>query len=129
MRWGLFLDISGAFDSMWWPSVLYQLTRRGITKEEYKLMKSYFKDRLVKFAHGQECTEKVLSKGCLQGSVLGPLLWTVEFDSLLRVRLPTACKLIAYADDALVLVEGDSKNDLVKIIKCGKCSCSMGEAT
>lgn len=55
----------------------------------------------------------MLSTGCPQGSVLDPLLWVEEFDSLMRLRLPSGCRvIIAYADDGLLLIKGDSRNGI-----------------
>jgi len=36
-----------------------------------------------------------------QGSVLGPLLFLVNIDDVMRVNFPTDCKLTVYADDIL----------------------------
>lgn len=77
---GVFLDIRGAFDNLWWPSVLYQLGRRGVTIEEMALFRSFFENRQVVLRRGHIERTKVLSKGSPQGSVLSPLLWSVEFD-------------------------------------------------
>lgn len=108
----VFLDISGAFDGMWWPSVLWQFSRRGVTREEYRFLSHYFEEREVTLRHGEAEWKKQLSKGCPQGSVMGPLMWIVEFDSFLRLRLPEGCKIRAYADDAQLTVEADSRLQL-----------------
>ncbi|XP_046619808.1 uncharacterized protein LOC124304981 [Neodiprion virginianus] len=39
----------------------------------------------------------------LRGSVLGPLLWNLCFDGVLRVRREEGCDVLCYADDTLVL--------------------------
>ena len=42
----------------------------------------------------------------LRASVLGPLLWNIMYDGLLRLALPSEVKLMAFADDvAIVIVE------------------------
>ena len=47
-----------------------------------------------------------MSCGVPQGSVLGPLLWNVGYDWVLRERLPSGLGVICYADDTLVTARG-----------------------
>ena len=41
-----------------------------------------------------------------QGSVLGPLLWNIVYDAVLRSPMLPDSALACYADDTLVLVWG-----------------------
>ena len=43
-----------------------------------------------------------------KGSVLGPLLWLIAYDNDLRLPLPRIDITIGYADDTLIVAEGDS---------------------
>jgi len=45
--------------------------------------------------------------GVPQGSVLGPTLWNVGYDGVLRGYLPPGLDLVCYADDTLVLARGE----------------------
>lgn len=45
--------------------------------------------------------------GCFQGSVLGPTLWIMLFDSFLRMGLLEGYCSFTYADDGLSLVAAD----------------------
>lgn len=110
---GMLFDIAGAFDNVWWPLVLDSLRERECPKNVYDVLRSYFENRRVKIAWGDEEVSKQASRGCPQGSVLGPLCWNVQFDQLLKILEDLVGeKFVAYADDLIVLVEGDSREEL-----------------
>ena len=44
---GMFFDIEGAFNKVWWPLVLVRLQELGIPKNIYAVMADYFKNRSV----------------------------------------------------------------------------------
>ncbi|UYV84832.1 K02A2.6-like, partial [Cordylochernes scorpioides] len=53
------------------------------------------------------CTvSRRISKGCPQGSVLGPFLWNIVFDELLTLNYRNNVFPQAYADDLVVVVSG-----------------------
>ena len=47
-----------------------------------------------------------------QGSVLGPLLWNVVYDTVFRLPMPRGVIVPGYADDTLVVVEGDTEGSV-----------------
>lgn len=109
----LLFDISGAFDNVWWPLVLNSLKDRDCPKNVFEVLRSYFANRNVKITWGNEEVSKRATRGCPQGSVLGPACWNLMFDGLLRVLeelVPN--NFVAYADDLLVLVEGNSRREI-----------------
>ena len=114
------LDISGAFDNAWWPFVLYQLRRYNCPQYLQTLIRSYLTDREVVFEMEGARRSKTLTKGCPQGSILGPILWNVIFEDLLRQDYGDDVHIVAYADDAMLIVGGRSRTDLVEAAEPGK---------
>lgn len=69
-----------------------------------KLKMSYLQDWKL-LVNGNEPKVVELSSGVPQGSVLGPTLWNVLYDSLLRIRLPLGVSFLAFADDVAIVAE------------------------
>lgn len=109
----LLFDISGAFDNVWWPLVLDSLKQRDCPKNVFEVLQSYFDDRRVTISHNSLEVSKRATRGCPQGSVLGPACWNLMFDGLLRQLEVTLYKnFVAYADDLVVVLEGNSRREI-----------------
>ena len=102
------LDVEGAFNSAWWPGILNALRDFQCPKNMYELTRSYLSDRRCTLSVNTVEMERNISKGCPQGSCCGPGLWNIQYDSLLKLNYKQCTKVIAYADDLLVLVKGDN---------------------
>ncbi|KAL4108057.1 hypothetical protein QTP88_018314 [Uroleucon formosanum] len=50
--------------------------------------------------------------GVPQGSVVGPLLWNMRYDRVLRIQLPREVRLVGFADDTLVMVWGKTSDEV-----------------
>lgn len=55
-----------------------------------------------------------VNKGCPQGSILGPTLWNVTMEALLKMHLPNHVFIQAYADDIALSVAGPNRRILVE---------------
>ncbi|GFY73246.1 RNA-directed DNA polymerase from mobile element jockey, partial [Trichonephila inaurata madagascariensis] len=109
----VFLDIKGAFDNAWWPGILSLLKRSNIPGNLFAVISSFLKDRSVTLSLGHSSKEKLLNKGCPQGSVSGPFLWNVIINDFLEKILAfSSCETIAFADDLLLCFQGKSFPDL-----------------
>lgn len=111
---GIFFDITGAFDNVLWSMILEGLRDRACPKNIYRLMESYFCNRSVSLSWGGgKSVSKKASRGCPQGSVLGPSCWNVVFDSLLiKLVDRVGKKIVAYADDLSAAIAGDSRSEI-----------------
>ncbi|XP_072948357.1 uncharacterized protein [Epargyreus clarus] len=106
------LDIKGAFDHAWWPALLNRLHDVRCPANLYRLIQSYLNNRSVALNYADATVHRDLSRGCVQGSVLGPLFWNLIVDELLCVDLPPTCHLQAFADDLLLITSANNITEL-----------------
>lgn len=102
------LDIQGAFDNAWWPFLKTQLINMNCPNNIYSTLCSYLEDRQVEIRYAGANYIMKQSKGCIQGSACGPLLWNILINSILILELPAGATIQAFADDLTVkLVASD----------------------
>uniref|UniRef100_A0A0P4VX79 Uncharacterized protein n=1 Tax=Scylla olivacea TaxID=85551 RepID=A0A0P4VX79_SCYOL len=90
------LDIAGAFDRVWHAGLVKKLCAKGIQGNLLALLEDYLQGRTLRVViNGQASQPLPIQASVPQGSVLGPILWNIYIDDLLR-QIPT---LLAYADD------------------------------
>lgn len=105
------LDIRNAFNTIGWEIVRGALIRMGFPPYLRRILDSYLSARslyLCDDSTGDPVTIGV-TRGVPQGSVLGPLLWNVAYDTVFRLPMPRGTIVSGYADDTLVVVEGDTE--------------------
>lgn len=109
--WGvvILLDIKNAFNTARWSIIVEELERMGINAYLVNFVKEYFNERTILV--GKE--PRKITQGVPQGSVLGPLLWNVLYNGILKLELPTGCTTVAYADDLALVVKADEMEDVV----------------
>ena len=59
--------------------------------------------------------EGAVSRGCPQGSYLGPGMRNIFYNSLLNLKFTGNTKIIAFADDLLLLIRGHTKSEIENI--------------
>ena len=97
------IDVKSAFDSASWPAILYRLKKMRTPRNLWYLLKNYFQHRKARLDFGGASVEKVVTRGCPQGSSCGPGLWNILYDNILTIKLPYTCEMIAFADDLVLL--------------------------
>lgn len=80
----ILFDATAAFDLLWWPSVFRELSLRGCPRDLSLLLASYLEHRRVTLQGNCISQSRNITKGCPQGSILGPDLWNFVMDTLLR---------------------------------------------
>ncbi|XP_063609421.1 uncharacterized protein LOC134783471 [Penaeus indicus] len=95
------LDIAGAFDRVWHRGLLAKLQARGISSNLLRLFDNYLTGRTLKVVIGGQSSQKYPVEASVpQGSVLGPILWNIYIDDMLREDP----EINAYADDCTLSV-------------------------
>lgn len=109
----IMLDVKNAFNSASWKTILDALRNREMDENLIGLIASYLSGRaIILEAEGKTVTKRVTS-GVPQGSVLGPILWNVQYDGLLRMELPEGVEIAGFADDVAIIVTARSERLLM----------------
>ena len=94
---GVFLDISKAFDKVWYDGLIFKLKSYGVESELLSLLKNYLQNREQRVVlNGQTSGWRKINSGFPQGSVLGPLLFLIYINDL-PDGIISMCKI--FADD------------------------------
>lgn len=107
------LDVSNAFNSVWYPSVVSYLRRHAFPGNLIGLITRYFENREISITLAGSTIRRRTTRGCPQGSCLGPFFWNCVVDEVLHADLPAGASLQAYADDLLLVVSGRVRTEML----------------
>ena len=98
----IYLDLSKGFDSLKYDILLSKLQYYGLQNKTLLLLKSYLHEtsQYVQIENVKSCFHPVL-RGILKGSVLGPLLFNILINDILKAT--SKFKVIMYADVTTLL--------------------------
>ena len=104
-------DIAGAFDNAPWYRIIDSLGEKHCPAYLINILRSYLSQRKVELI-GTVGQTKELTQGCPQGSVLGPTLWNLLIDALLKLAAMSGVFRQAFADDFVIVIELDKFENL-----------------
>ena len=106
------LDIRNAFHSARWDHIMESLEQLKVPLYLYRVISSYLTSRTLLYDTDDGTNDYKITRGVLQGSVLGPPGWNVLYDGLLRQPLPEGASIVAFADDVALIVVAKSIDDI-----------------
>lgn len=116
------LDLSAAFDTVHHPTMLSTLESLGVTGTPLKWFESYLSDRSQAVQVGDAKSDPAaLDCGVPQGSVLGPILFTMYTSSLGALLREQDVSYHLYADDSQLLLTCDPRDPFPAIARMEAC--------
>jgi len=92
------LDIKNAFNSIPWMTIRKALADKEFPDYLRRILDAYLAQRTIVYPTiSGILAKREVQAGVPQGSVLGPLLWNITYDEILRVDMEEGCSVICYA--------------------------------
>lgn len=122
----VFIDFSRAFETIDRNIMINKLNMYGIKGKVLEWFKSYLQNRTQQVLYEDVLSSKMIVKyGVPQGSVLGPILFILYINDVIKQLEMDGCKCKLFADDMIIYVHSDDVIDieeklnrnLVKIVK------------
>ena len=104
------LDISKAFDKVWYAGLLHKLKSYGISGQIFGFISSFLSNRRLRVVLDGKCSQEYpVNAGVRQGFILGPTLFLLHINDLPDGVI---CDIAIYADDTTLCSKCDRASDL-----------------
>ena len=110
----VFLDFKRAFGTINRKLLLLKLSKYGFGQAILKWFKNYLSGRMQITKYIETSSERESIHGVPQGTVLGPSLFILYINDI--VKNVQNCKIQLFADDTILYITGDSFNEIADII-------------
>ena len=110
------LDMKNAFNSARWKNICQALDKPDVPAYLKNMIKSYLTNRLLVYDTQDGPKEYQITGGVSQGSVLGSPLWNIMYIDLLKIQLPPEAEMVAFADDAGLIITGKDLEEIRRIL-------------
>ena len=113
------MDIEGAFNNVTTSAIAKSLTNIGAEHPIKAWIVSMLNSRVIHSNIGCDKSLRYASRGTPQGGVISPLLWLLVVNEILLDLVKSRIKVVAYADDVVILVSGLFLNEISDRVKLG----------
>lgn len=103
------LDIQNAYNTVPWFGIDEALKKKGTPDYLRRVIQSYLSNRTLMVGD----RKMRITAEVPQGSVLGPLLWCLYYDQVLRIDIGQEVEFLCYADDIAILTRANTRVKLL----------------
>jgi hypothetical protein len=122
---GAFLDIQRAFDRASFDIIKQATEKHGNEPAIHRWICAMLESRNIIATLSGETLGASAARGCLQGGVFSPLLWSLVVDNLLWEVNGNGYYSVGYADDILILINGKFLWTVSEVLQTALCSPKM----